>query len=253
MGTEVYKQKALENLKGHWFMSVLTGFLALFFTTQIRNMLDIDFGDHSISVANAFVYYLGQGWEVKTNPYLLLVSEQQVISIAEEIVFAFAVVSLGIAVIKFILSCIIGGYIELGYAFYHLKLYDGEAVSVKDLFGSFQRFKQGLGLYWIRTVYIFLWTLLLVIPGIIAEYSYAMAPYILQENPELTPSEALSRSKEMMKGHKFELFWLEVSFFGWIILSAFTLGIGIYFLEPYMKAAETAFYREISNQQKEEY
>lgn len=81
---------------------------------------------------------------------------------------------------------------------------------------------------------------------IIASYSYAMTEYILADHPELSASEAISRSKEMMEGNRWRLFCLEFSFIGWSILCAFTLGIGYLWLTPYKEAAKAAFYREIS-------
>ena len=95
-------------------------------------------------------------------------------------------------------------------------------------------------------MYTFLWSLLFIIPGIIATYSYAMTGYILAEHPELTASEAIERSKEMMSGNRFRLFCLQLSFIGWAILCAFTFGIGYLWLGPYREAATAAFYREIS-------
>lgn len=94
-------------------------------------------------------------------------------------------------------------------------------------------------------IFIFLWTLLFIIPGIIKSFSYAMTPYILDEYPELSPSEAIHRSRMMMKGHKFDLFWLYLSFIGWGILCLFTFGIGFLWLVPYMQTAEAAFYEEV--------
>ena len=94
---------------------------------------------------------------------------------------------------------------------------------------------------------IFLWSLLLIIPGIIKTYSYAMTPYILQENPELTASEAIHRSRMMMKGHKFDLFWLQLSFIGWAFLSILTFGIGFLWLQPYYYTAQAAFYEEVKS------
>ena len=93
------------------------------------------------------------------------------------------------------------------------------------------------------------WTLLLIIPGIIKAFAYAMTPYILEEQPELSTTEAIHRSRMMMKGHKFDLFWLWLSFIGWGILAFFTLGIGFLWLTPYMQTAMASFYEEV----KEEY
>ena len=96
----------------------------------------------------------------------------------------------------------------------------------------------------LQTLYVLLWTLLLIIPGIVAGYSYAMTPYILAENPDLTASEAISRSKEMMEGNRMDLFVLELTFIGWELLCILTLGIGNLWLGPYKAAAKAAFMQE---------
>lgn len=94
-------------------------------------------------------------------------------------------------------------------------------------------------------IFLFLWTLLLIIPGIIKAFSYAMTPYILEENPELGASEAIDRSRMMMRGHKFDLFWLYLSFIGWGLLCLLTAGIGFLWLFPYVQASIAAFYEEV--------
>ena len=94
-------------------------------------------------------------------------------------------------------------------------------------------------------ILISLWSLLLIIPGIIKGFSYAMTPYILEDNPELSATEAIHRSRMMMKGHKFDLFWLYLSFIGWAFLCLLTLGIGYIWLYPYIQASEAAFYEEV--------
>ena len=94
-------------------------------------------------------------------------------------------------------------------------------------------------------VFTFLWSLLLIIPGIIKAYSYAMTPYILEEHPELTANQAIDRSRAMMKGHKFDLFWLHLSFIGWFLLALLSLGIGYFWLAPYIDTAQAAFYQDL--------
>ena len=95
------------------------------------------------------------------------------------------------------------------------------------------------------TILTVLWGFLFIIPGIIKSLSYAMTPFILEENPELTASEAIHRSRMMMHGHKFDLFWLYLGFIGWIILSLLTLGIGFIWLYPYFQASVAGFYEEV--------
>ena len=94
-------------------------------------------------------------------------------------------------------------------------------------------------------IFIFLWSLLLIVPGIIKAYSYAMTPYILVDRPELSVRDAIRLSGRMMSGRKLDLFCLHLSFIGWMLLCILTLGIGILFLSPYMMTAQAAFYQDI--------
>ncbi len=91
--------------------------------------------------------------------------------------------------------------------------------------------------------------MLFVIPGILATYSYAMVPYILAENPTLPANKAIKRSKELMKGNRWRLFCLLLSFIGWRIVSGLTLGIGFFWEIPYEQASVAAFYRNLTTQQ----
>ena len=113
-------------------------------------------------------------------------------------------------------------------------------------------FKIGFGNYWhhvwgifLNRFFVFLWSLLLFVPGIIKTLSYAMTNYILVDKPELSANEAINLSKDMMYGHKFDLFYLYLSFAGWFILCLFTLGIGFLWLYPYAQAAQVSFYLDV--------
>ncbi len=154
---------------------------------------------------------------------------------------------LTVAVIIGIALFIIGGAVELGYNRFNIHLYESsEKPSLDDLFSRFSIFGRALWLRVLMGLKIFAWLLLLVIPGIIAAYRYAMAPYLMAEHPELTASAAIEKSKELMNGNKGRLFCLGLSFIGWYLLVACTFGIGAVFLAPYVKAAETAFYMDLS-------
>ena len=96
-------------------------------------------------------------------------------------------------------------------------------------------------------LYVMLWTILLVIPGIIKGYSYAMASYISIDNEELSAEECVQRSIKMMEGHKMQLFLLDLSFFGWVLLSILTLGIGLLWLAPYQETAHIKFYEDLKS------
>lgn len=150
-----------------------------------------------------------------------------------------------------IVSFILGGTVELGYAKFLLKQYDRKQLQFSDLFSQFERFGTGFAQQFLRVLFTTLWMLLFIIPGIVKGLSYAMTPFILEEHPEMTASEAIKASMRLMDGHKMDLFILGLTFIGWQILAYLTMGIGFLFLNPYMNAAYAAFYRSISTGRQE--
>ena len=140
---------------------------------------------------------------------------------------------------------IIGGVLQLGYADFLLKQHDGQEANFNDLFSKFDWFGTGFAQRFLRNLYIALWSLLFIIPGIIKGYSYAMTPFILAEHPDLTASQAIRFSEDLMDGHKADLFILELSFIGWDLLAVLTLNLGHIALNPYKNAAHAAFYRQL--------
>ena len=246
-----FRAIARDALRGRWLQAALVGLLAglmgaAIFSSGVSIQLDMDDVSHlrGFFRSSAFAHY-------------------------RTIFFLGG----GIGLLYALLRLFIGGAATLGYAKYNLELVDGEDTDVTALFSQFHHLWPGFCLQFLRWLYIFLWSLLFLIPGIIAQYRYAMAPYIMAEHPEMTASEAISRSKEMMKGNKFRLFCLVFSFIGWSLLcslpmflvifiaaatrsvaGAFVLlGLGailssvcILFLNPYCEAAHAAFYRDVS-------
>ena len=150
-----------------------------------------------------------------------------------------------------IVTFIVGGVVELGYARFLLKQHDKKELRFSDLFSQFDRFGTGFAQQFLRILYTTLWALLFLIPGLVKSLSYAMTPFILEEHPQMTASEAIKASQKLMDGHKMDLFILGLSFFGWALLSCLTMGIGYLFLTPYMNAAYAAFYRSISGPRQE--
>lgn len=140
---------------------------------------------------------------------------------------------------------LIGGVLQMGYADFLLKQHDGKETSFNDLFSKFDYFGTGFAQRFLRSLYTFLWSLLFVIPGIIKSYAYAMTPFILAEHPNMTASQAIRHSEELMDGYKSELFVLDLTFIGWNILAAMTWNLGNIALNPYKNAAYAAFYRQI--------
>jgi uncharacterized membrane protein len=152
-----------------------------------------------------------------------------------------------------VLNFIISGPLALGLTSCFLNLIRNKPFKIETLFDGFSNFKTAFLTHLLRFIFITLWSLLLVIPGIIAIYRYSMAFYILRDNPKTKPLEAINHSKEMMKGHKSDLFFLQLSFIGWIILGLIPLGLGMLWVLPYMKTATTNFYQELKEKQKTAY
>ena len=137
--------------------------------------------------------------------------------------------------------------IEVGGKRYYMENREHKT-AIGQLFYGFQggNYLDCVKTMFFRDLYIFGWSLLLIIPGIIKTFSYQMVPYILAENPNLSKDRAIELSCEMMDGHKFESFVLGLSFIGWDILNTITIGIlGIFYLNPYKHATYAEFYSAI--------
>lgn len=145
-----------------------------------------------------------------------------------------------------IYSLLISGPMILGYAMFCISLFRKRETSPAEVLYGFERFVKAFGLYIVISLFIFLWALLLIIPGIIAAYRYSMSFYILADNPDMGIMEALNRSKIMMRGNKWKLFCLNLSFIGWAILCVLSFGVGFLWLIPYVEVSIIAFY-DIAN------
>lgn len=147
--------------------------------------------------------------------------------------------------VNFISSIIIVPPLTIGLYMTYFEIIKGNSVSVSYVFKGFNITLRSAWLQIITSFFILLWMLLFIIPGIIKSLSYAMAPFILAENNNLTALEALNESKIIMEGHKADLFVLYLSFIGWAILSAITFGIALLYVGPYMTVTMMNFYNEI--------
>lgn len=144
-----------------------------------------------------------------------------------------------------IIGIVLSGPLTLGLSTCFLKFVRRESFIFENLFDGFKRFSSSVIAQLLTTIFILLWTLLFIIPGIIAYCSYSMVFYILSDNPNLSAMEALRKSKEMMMGFKWKLFCLHLSFIGWALLSIITLGIGFLWLTPYVYSSIATFYEDL--------
>ena len=147
-----------------------------------------------------------------------------------------------------IASYVVTPPLSLGLVMIYLGLTEGQKAEVATMFKGFQQFGKSILLFVLIAVFTFLWSLLFIIPGIIKGLSYSMAYYVMADNPEMTAREALNESKEIMKGHKGELFVLQLSFILWMLLSVVTFGIALIYVMPYMSCTTANFYQKIKRQ-----
>ena len=146
-----------------------------------------------------------------------------------------------------LLSLLVASPLGVGYYNAHKELLlNGDDKMVSNSFKiGFSNWGHNVWGMLLMGIFVFLWSLLLLIPGIIKAFAYAMVPYILVDKPELSANEAINLSMKMMKGHKFDFFWLSLSFIGWGILAVCTLGIGFFWLFPYIYTTYAAFYQDV--------
>jgi len=231
-----FRRIAREALSGKWMIAVLVGLVAMLLGgassggPEVKLNIDASGANASFEFAGQTIFSTGGGLDSEIGAFL----------VGSAIYITLAAIVM--AVVYFVL----GSIISVGYARFNLDLVDRGEPGFETLFGYFSYWKTTAIARLLQSVYILLWSLLFIIPGIIATYSYAMTEFILAENPDLTASEAIARSKEMMSGNRWRLFCLHFSFVGWDILSSLTLGIGNLWLRPYKQAANAAFYREIT-------
>ena len=151
----------------------------------------------------------------------------------------------------FIGSLLLSGVFALGLASVTLSLTRLGEAKAESLFDGFKfNFTNAIVASALYNVFLALWTMLFVIPGLVKYYSYSMTFYILRDNPDMPANDAITASRQMMDGHKLRLFCLHLSFIGWILLAILTLGIGFLFVFPYMQTAQAAFYEDLRNRQR---
>ena len=231
-----FRQIARDALSGKWTIAVLVGLVAMLLGgagsggPELKLNIDGSGAHANFEFAGQTIFSTGGGLNSDIGAFL--VGSAIYITIA----------AIAMAVVYFVL----GSIISVGYARFNLDLVDGGNPSFETLFGYFSYWKTTAVARLLQSLYVLLWSLLFIIPGIMASYSYAMTEFILAEHSELTAGEAIAQSKVMMAGNRWRLFCLHFSFIGWDILCTLTMGIGHLWLRPYRQAADAVFYREIT-------
>ena len=151
--------------------------------------------------------------------------------------------------IGWIVNLIIGGPIGFGLCYYFLSFIREKNPVLEDLFKGFSVFGKTFIAYLLMAIFTLLWTLLLIVPGIIAAISYSMTFYIMADNKEMSGQDAITKSKQLMMGNKYRYFCLLCRFIGWFLLCILSLGIGLLWLIPYVMASNARFYETLIQQE----
>ena len=220
--------KAWESLKGKYWMAfavmLVTGLIA--------------------SVGSAFVSFAQNLSEV-----LGLVDPAEMDSVMATGALVLNGVVIIAAIIGALFSVFVTNAITVGVCNYFIKNTDSKPL-FKDAFSGFKvSYKRNIGTLLLVGIKTVLWTILFIIPGIIKTYEYAIIPYILADDPEISCKDAFAKAKQMMTGNKWRLFKLEFSFIGWFLLCVLTCGMGTFFLIPYVNAATAEFYVDLKAKQ----
>ena len=146
-------------------------------------------------------------------------------------------------------SMVITGPLTFGGCYILLnKIRTDEKVDVGNVFKGFTvDFGQNFALGFLILLFVFLWSLLFIIPGIVKTYAYSMAFYIKADHPEYNWRQCLDESKRITNGHKMDLFILDLSFIGWYLVGALCLGVGTLWVIPYHRTSVALYYEQLKN------
>ena len=164
--------------------------------------------------------------------------------------FIFSVIcSAAGSIIVGIGAVIVTGPLSFGLNYLFLKqARDHQPMDLGDMFKGFSSdFGQNLLIGLMTAIFTALWSLLLIVPGIVKAYSYSMVYYIKADHPEYDWRQCIAESQAMMNGHKMDLFILDLSFIGWMIVGSLCLGVGTLWVSAYMEAARAHFYESIQS------
>ncbi|WP_296647966.1 DUF975 family protein [Romboutsia sp. 13368] len=169
------------------------------------------------------------------------------ISLIPELLVYIDPESAAIAILITIISLVIAGPIAIGQCKFFINLSNRENPKISDLWFGFRNILRALGVTLLVGIAVFIGAIFLIIPGIIVSFMYSQVYYIMAEHPEMSVIECLKESSRIMKGHKMELFILELSFIGWIILTVITFGIAGLYVLPYYSATLSNYYLTIKD------
>lgn len=236
-----FKARALEALRGNWFVAIVAGMIASMLggtTMGFSFSFNVEYRTDGGTEAPD-----GDGFVAMIRSISQNQLPQDDSAYAEFILYLFGIMLIAM-LISAIVSLIIGSGVGIGYSKFNLDMLNGDKPKIATVFSGFDRLKTGIAAHLLIFIRVLIGMIFFLIPGILMAYSYSMVNYVIADNPDMNAREALRESKRIMKGYRWRLFCLSLSFIGWVFLGVFTLGIAFIWVVPYQQAAIAALYEE---------
>ena len=232
---KVLKEKGKAAFKANYWMSVLASLILSALTGASTAATGSSAANNANDVA---------GTQSTSETLNEIKANQQLLAIIIGVVVTVIVIAI---IVNVLADVFFINPMELGCKSFFLKNADDPNTQIDEIKTGFApSYKRNIKTLFLRDLKVTLWSLLLIVPGIMKSFAYAQVPYILAENPDMEPKEVLDRSESMMIGHRMELFKLELSFLGWDLLSIITLGLAdLFFVGPYTRATRVEFYKAL--------
>ena len=250
------KERAKEALKRNYWKIVLVSLIGMLIGgglgssgisgggSDIRDMTSDNVKEHFTEHENDDVDW--EGAEAVLDDIQMDIRPQDIVAVAFTVIVVLIVAAIVLA-IGIALDVLLLNPVQVGINRFMVKSLDDTARIAEVGYTFDHNYKNGVKVMFFKDLYVVLWSLLFIVPGIYKAYQYRMVPYILGENPDMTYQEVLQRSKDMMDGQKWDAFVLDLSFILWHMLGGITCGLAeIFYVAPYVNLTDAALYSRLS-------
>lgn len=250
------KERAKEALKRNYWKIVLVSLIGMLIGgglgssgisgggSDIRDMASDNVKEHFTEHENDDVDW--EGAEAVLDDIQMDIRPQDIVAVAFTVIVVLIVAAIVLA-IGIALDVLLLNPVQVGINRFMVKSLDDTARIAEVGYTFDHNYKNGVKVMFFKDLYVVLWSLLFIVPGIYKAYQYRMVPYILGENPDMTYQEVLQRSKDMMDGQKWDAFVLDLSFIPWHMLGGITCGLAeIFYVAPYVNLTDAALYSRLS-------
>lgn len=250
------KERAKEALKRNYWKIVLVSLIGMLIGgglgssgisgggSDIRDMASDNVKEHFTEHENDDVDW--EGAEAVLDDIQMDIRPQDIVAVAFTVIVVLIVAAIVLA-IGIALDVLLLNPVQVGINRFMVKSLDDTARIAEVGYSFDHNYKNGVKVMFFKDLYVVLWSLLFIVPGIYKAYQYRMVPYILGENPDMTYQEVLQRSKDMMDGQKWDAFVLDLSFILWHMLGGITCGLAeIFYVAPYVNLTDAALYSRLS-------